>query len=230
MNGGVFRYKFSDLDVTARKVEKFIGYKDGEDSSVVREMIEIILAEAEDISEVRAEYRVYPILNTDSLHNQLLIGNTVFELQKIVFSQLKKAEYAALFLCTAGTEIGRRSRVSMSEKDLLRGYVYDVVGSEIAEAAADLLQNQIKKDAAKSGFNITNRYSPGYCGWNVSEQHKLFKLMPYNFCGIRLTESALMDPVKSVSGIIGIGGAVRMNKYTCNVCDMDDCIYRRLRE
>jgi hypothetical protein len=79
-------------------------------------------------------------------------------------------------------------------------------------------------------MKITNRYSPGYCDWNVGEQHKLFSFFPDNYCGIRLTPSALMDPVKSVSGIIGIGENVKRNDYTCRVCDMKDCIYRRSRE
>ena len=81
-----------------------------------------------------------------------------------------------------------------------------------------------------SAKRITNRYSPGYCGWQVAEQHKLFQLIPDNYCGIRLTESALMDPVKSVSGIIGIGENVKINPYTCRMCDMPDCVYRKVRD
>ena len=90
-----------------------------------------------------------------------------------------------------------------------------------------LMQNDLEEQMSKEGKKITNRFSPGYCGWNVSEQHKLFSLLPGNFCGIRLTESALMDPVKSVSGIIGIGPDVRRMPYTCSLCDMKNCIYRR---
>ncbi|HLP74716.1 MAG TPA: vitamin B12 dependent-methionine synthase activation domain-containing protein, partial [Bacteroidales bacterium] len=112
----------------------------------------------------------------------------------------------------------------------LTGYIFDVAGSEIVEAATDLLQEDLRKSAEKEGLKITNRYSPGYCGWDVAEQHKLFTLLPGNYCGIKLTPSALMDPVKSVSGIIGIGKSVRNNPYTCKMCDMKDCIYRRLRE
>jgi cobalamin-dependent methionine synthase I len=37
-------------------------------------------------------------------------------------------------------------------------------------------------------------------------QHKLFLALLKNYtCGISLTESSLMLPVKSVSGIIGLG-------------------------
>jgi hypothetical protein len=92
------------------------------------------------------------------------------------------------------------------------------------------MQDNLEKSAAESGLKITNRYSPGYCGWSVGEQHNLFSLIPYNYCGIRLTESALMDPVKSVSGIIGIGANVKSNPYTCKMCDMKDCIYRKVKE
>jgi hypothetical protein len=114
----------------------------------------------------------------------------------------------------------------VNDGDLLTGYVYDVIGSEIVETAADLMQADLASEMAKLGLKITNRYSPGYCKWDVEEQHKIFRFMPYNYCGIRLTPSALMDPVKSVSGFIGIGRDVRYNRYTCNLCDMKDCIYR----
>ena len=81
----------------------------------------------------------------------------------------------------------------------------------------------------EAGLKITNRYSPGYCGWDVSEQKKLFKILPEKFCGIELTDSCLMHPIKSVSGIIGIGKSVKFNEYTCNLCDEADCLYRNLR-
>ena len=149
---------------------------------------------------------------------------------KIVFGQLKKADSLAVFLCTAGEEIGIRTRKAMSEGDPLTGYIYDIIGSIVVDAAADRMQSELEKTILSAGKKITNSYSPGYCGWDVSEQHKLFRLIPDNFCGIRLTDSALMDPVKSISGIIGIGENVRYNPYRCSLCDMKDCAYRELKE
>jgi hypothetical protein len=37
-----------------------------------------------------------------------------------------------------------------------------------------------------------------------------------------------MQPIKSVSGVIGIGRAVRRVPYTCRLCELEDCLYRRL--
>jgi hypothetical protein len=118
----------------------------------------------------------------------------------------------------------------MSEGDPLTGYIYDIIGSIVVDAAADMMQSELEKTILSAGKKITNRYSPGYCGWDVSEQHKLFRLFPDNFCGIRLTDSALMDPVKSISGIIGIGEEVRYNNYRCSLCDMKECAYREVSE
>ncbi|MFN2335640.1 MAG: hypothetical protein ABR560_01615, partial [Bacteroidales bacterium] len=56
--------------------------------------------------------------------------------------------------------------------------------------------------------------------------HKLFSFFKDNFCAITLTDSALMNPVKSVSGLIGIGRDVRYTSYQCHICDNKNCIYR----
>ncbi len=230
MTKSTFQFDFKDLKLSVPQIENVIGYKEGEDREIVTDLIEEILKESHETCNIKAQYIIFHGVKFDNDTKSVEINNISFNIRKIVFGQIKKSDSVAIFLCTAGQEIGIRSRKAMKERDLLRGYIYDVVGSEIVEAAADLMQNELEKAVISSGKKITNRYSPGYCGWDVAEQHKLFQLIPDNFCGIRLTESALMDPVKSVSGIIGIGENVKHNPYTCSMCDMKDCIYRKVRE
>jgi len=230
MNNKTFQFDFNDLKLNSSQIESVIGYKEGEDREIVSSLIEEILTKSQEISNIKAQYKVFSNVQFDNDTKTVEINNLSFQIKKIVFGQIKKSDSVAIFLCTAGAEIGIRSRKAMQEKDLLKGYVYDVVGSEIVEAAADLMQNELEKIMISTGKKITNRYSPGYCGWDVVEQHKLFQLIPDNFCGIRLTESALMDPVKSVSGIIGIGEDVKRNSYYCNLCDLKDCINRKNKE
>jgi hypothetical protein len=229
MNRAAFQIDFSDLKLNVAQIEKVIGYGDGESHETISELIHKVLQEAESECQVKAEYTVYPVDGFNDNEKSVEINGLVFNIKKIVYGQIKKSDSVAVFLSTAGEEIGRRSREAMKEGDLLTGYIYDVVGSEIVEAAADIMQNKLQEVVVSEGKKITNRYSPGYCGWDVAEQHKLFQLMPDNFCKIRLTPSALMDPVKSVSGFIGIGEHIRYNPYTCRLCDMKDCIYRKVR-
>jgi hypothetical protein len=221
---------FKDLVIKPSEIEAVLGYKEGEDRELVSGYIHEILNECQDICSIKAEYKVFGNIQFDNETKSLRIEDIPFNVKKIVFTQLKKSDLVALFLCTAGPEIGIRSRKMMQERDFLKGYIYDVIGSEIVEAAADIMQADLEKNILDSGKKITNRYSPGYCGWDVAEQHKLFQLIPDNYCNIHLTPSALMDPVKSISGIIGIGENVRKNTYTCSICDMEECLYRRVRQ
>lgn len=223
------QFDFKDLNLTVSQIENIIGFNEDDDREFVTDLIEELLKESEEISKIKAQYSIFHDVKFNNENKSVEIKNVVFDIKKIVFNQIKKSDSVAIFLCTAGEEIGIRSRKAMQERDMLRGYIYDVIGSEAVEATADLMQDDLEKAAKSIGLKITNRYSPGYCDWNVAEQHKLFELMPDNFCGIRLTDSALMDPEKSVSGIIGIGENVRFNPYTCGMCDMKDCIYRKKR-
>jgi hypothetical protein len=230
MKAGTFQFEFRDLNLSVSQVESAMGYKEGEDSDLVTGLIGEVFDDVSEICRIRAQYIKIDDIRFKSEIKALLMGDQLFEINGIIYNQIRFSDSVAIFMCTAGKELGLRSSRWMKEGDFLRGYVYDIVGSEIAEAAADLLQTDLEKKALLQGLKITNRYSPGYCGWNVAEQKKLFRLLSGEFCGITLTESALMDPVKSVSGIIGIGANVRFNPYTCQMCNMKNCSYSRARK
>jgi hypothetical protein len=104
-----------------------------------------------------------------------------------------------------------------------------MIGSVTVEAAIDKIQKSIENELITDGIKITNRYSPGYCGWALDEQKLLFAFFPNNQGGIKLSDSCLMDPIKSVSGIIGFGTNVKKTAYECQMCELETCIYRKIR-
>ena len=65
------------------------------------------------------------------------------------------------------------------------------------------------------GYGVSHPYSPGYCGWHVTQQKFFFSLLPEQPCGVRLSESSLMSPIKSVSGVIAVGERIVKRKYGC---------------
>lgn len=221
-----FTYSLEELGIGSTRIERVIGYKTSESPGTIMQMIVEALEALTGLAGIRAEYNIYTNISPDMGKGTLGVGEIIFNTGKIILSQIRKAEQAALFICTAGQEIGEKSGKLMKEGDLLKGYIYDVIGSEIAESAAGRMQQHLKAGMEEAGLNVSNRFSPGYCGWDVSEQHKLFSLVPDNFCGITLTDSALMKPVKSISGIIAIGEEVTYGPYVCNRCDYRDCVYR----
>lgn len=161
--------------------------------------------------------------------HSIRIQSKIFDTGKVIYNRLKKSDQFCLFLCSAGKGMSEWSRRLFIEGDFLKGYLVDMAGSLIAELTADKLEKIIESEAAIKGLSITNRYSPGYCNWNVSEQQHLFSFFPENFCGVSLSASSLMIPEKSVSGLIGVGKNVKKVPYTCSMCKMENCIYSKLK-
>ncbi|MBK9389505.1 MAG: hypothetical protein IPN68_04660 [Bacteroidetes bacterium] len=230
MTNRKFQYSFNDLDVKISDVESLLGYNETSEREMIQSLIEEAIQEAAGYCSIRAEYRIFKNVILDDRNKAIFINDVKFDVQKIIFNQMKKSESMAVYVSTAGAGIGERSREIMMGGDPLKGYILDIIGSLTVDAASDLMQSDLAASLGQSGIKITNRFSPGHCGWSVADQHKLFMLMPDNFCGISLTGSALMEPIKSTSGFIGIGEHVKYNNYICSYCDMKECAYRELKD
>ena len=213
----------------AADVEAVLGYARGAAPEPVSEGVAEMLASGEELWSIEGGFVQYPEVAFDDDAQSLSVGGQSFAVGRIVCGQLRRAAGVAVFLCTAGPGIEKLSRGLMSSGDPFTGYIADTVGSLVVERAMDLVHEQLQTAAAARGLHITNRYSPGYCGWKVAEQHALFRLLPPGFCGVSLSDSSLMHPIKSVSGVIGVGPNVRRNPYTCQLCEQDHCLYRSLQ-
>lgn len=156
----------------------------------------------------------------------MTLGGQCFDLGKLAISFLKNSEYMAVFAGTCGPAIEAFSKKLIGDNQGLEGYLADLIASEFAEGVAEKAHEEIEKLALENNLSITNRYSPGYCNWPVSDQHKLFSLLQGHTSGIAVTPSSLMTPVKSVSGMVGIGQKVKKMGYKCRYCDDEKCLMR----
>ncbi|MBQ6064865.1 MAG: methionine synthase [Prevotella sp.] len=156
-------------------------------------------------------------LDVDGVH--LSIGTRIAR-------QLSRSEAFAFFVATAGKEYESFQGKVAREGDLLRVFIADALGSLIAERCADLMERSLQESIEKLDWKHTNRFSPGYCNWHVSEQPLLFSLIGEKPCGILLNEGCLMTPIKSVSGIVGVGHDVERLDYACALCGKKDCLFK----
>jgi hypothetical protein len=226
---GVFQVDigWADIGVRPDDVSIRLGYPAGPAPAPFGAMIDEIFAEAPDRLDIRAGYRLLPAVRPEEKRDGLVIGGTYFHTHAIVAAEFTRAEQAAVFVCTIGSALEIRAADLTREGDPALGFIVDSAASEFAERTAAALHDHIAAVMAEGSQGVTNRYSPGYCNWDVAEQHLLFALLPAGFCGIRLSESALMLPIKSVSGIIGAGPGVERRDYRCDHCSVADCVYRR---
>ncbi|MFO7370333.1 MAG: vitamin B12 dependent-methionine synthase activation domain-containing protein [Bacteroidales bacterium] len=214
------------LPVSEANIIQSLGIPAGQADDYVTENIRKYIQICFELSAPCASYVAFsePGFNRDQA--LLTLSGETFHLGKIVAAALGKSTRIAIFIGTCGKEVENYSRQLMKEGQTLEGYIVDLIGSEIAENIAEYVHNELEKDMAGMGLKITNRYSPGYCKWPVSDQQQLFRLLGERNCGVSLTDSSLMIPVKSVSGMVGIGEQVENRGYSCSICDADYCIYR----
>lgn len=214
------------IEVPESNVLRLLGYDEEQPDKHVVDTIQASLQESKELVYPQGGYT---LLKKDEIRlseGLLFMGGQTFNIDKIIAAQLRKAEYIAVFICTIGKNIEKRSKDYMNKGDLLEGYVFDLIGSESAEAVAEQIHYTVKSEMKKEGYAVTNRFSPGYCNWSVAEQFKIFSFFDKNSFGISLNSSALMNPIKSVSAIIGVGTDVKHKPYTCSMCTDENCIYR----
>jgi len=203
-----------------------LGMKRSDADEYLLSLIADLISKSIQLAEPRCAYCVYNSISFNSEKHRITIEEVVFETGRIVTSSLKKSSSLVLFSATIGEKVEKFSKQLMKGGNALEGLIVDLIGSEMAEAVVEYLHKYIENLVSNDGLNVSNRYSPGYCNWNVSDQQKLFPLLNGYDCGITLTESSLMMPVKSVSGIIGIGSTLKRAAYKCNVCSDLKCIMR----
>ena len=222
------KIEFAELKIKRNVIYRALGYGQIDPPVYIIELVENMLKEISGLVEIQGGFKI--IHGCVCMGKQKMkIGEVEFNTEKIITTQLKNSEGLIIFVCTLGSGFDAWCKQFMLDDEMLKVFIADVIGSEIIESAADWLETIINKTEMLINTGFSNRYSPGYCDWNVSEQHKLFSLLPEKFCGIRLTDSSLMVPIKSVSGVIGFGASVKKTEYTCKICTMENC-YMRIRE
>ena len=205
---------FEELGITAADVYEQMGYHDAQPDKATQQETAMILKE---VSQWLRPQFSYFVVNKQP----------DFKMGNIILRQLRGSEAFALFVCTSGLEFEAYQHRLKEQGDMVRVFIADALGSVIAEKCADQMEKALQESIDKLGWKHTNRFSPGYCGWHVSQQQLLFPLFQGHTCGVKLTDSSLMIPIKSVSGIIGLGEKVRKLEYTCGLCDFKQCYKRK---
>jgi hypothetical protein len=143
----------------------------------------------------------------------------------------RKADHLALFALTVGEEVSRKITTLFEIREFALASMLDAIASIGVEKAADRIEanffHLIIQKGKPSPASAIVRYSPGYCGWHVSGQKKLFAFLHPEEIGITLLDSYLMKPLKSVSGVVVAGNReIHCFKDTypfCEQCTSRSC-------
>jgi hypothetical protein len=142
-----------------------------------------------------------------------------------------QADSLALFAVTLGPAVHDRINDLFDRRELALGSMLDSVASAGVEKVADIVEADFLRSLKSRGLvseeSVVMRYSPGYCGWHISGQRRLFEYLGPEKIGITLRDSFLMEPLKSVTGVLIAGKKeihIIEDRYPfCRECKTHSC-------
>lgn len=225
-----FEFNYQTCSISENKIIELFGYDAVTIPEPVFETIRYILNELPNKVRLQSGFKIFNFQNVKLSGDKFTIDNITFNCGKIIYSSLKNSDTMAFIISSIGGEIEKWSKYFMDKNEILKGYIIDKVASELVEELTDKTESLLEKELENIELKSTNRYSPGYCGWSVADQKKLFSLLPEMFCGVSINDNSMMIPIKSVSAVVGIGKHVERRNYDCSICDEEFCYKRKSYE
>lgn len=224
-----YTFSFEEVRPESPVLMEYLQIPDSESYALVAEIVEQTFDALKGTREIIGGYRILDCRGVDVKEGNVSCSLGDLHTGRKISGYMKDAGRIALFLCTAGQRFTELSRTYQQNGDFLEAFVVESIGSATVENAMDKIQLALEEEVTNQGEKITNRYSPGYCEWALSGQRDLFAYIGEHPTGITINASCLMQPIKSVSGIIGIGDKVRKRPYGCSICNSASCVYRNVR-
>lgn len=191
-----------------------------------------LLAQAREVAaqltarlEPRYLYRVFPLERR--AEGIALAGSGVTLTGALAEKMLSQCGQAALLGCTLGQEFDRLLEETQ-RRDMARAVMLDACGGALVEAGCDRAEKELKDRLP--GRYLTDRFSPGYGDLPLALQRPICAALEAGKrLGLYVTESLMLNPVKSVTAVIGISHTPQMARIRgCEHCAMGEtCALRR---
>lgn len=202
---------------------RYLGAGAGDDA--LRRQLAEVAAELTAALEPRYVYRVFDLVREDGA--LFLAGTGVGLTGATASTMLAQCRRAALLACTLGPGFDTLLRKEQA-RDMGRAVMLDACGSAWVESGCNAAEAELR--TRLPGLFLTDRFSPGYGDLPLAVQPAVCAALDAERrLGIHVSDSLLMNPVKSVTAVIGIADRPQMARVRgCAYCAMAaDCRLRK---
>ena len=217
------------LAIDPEEVLRFQGYQRGIDlpPAEVRELFDEAHGLARQLMEPRAVLRWSDVLEV-AADCVVLADGPAFAIPGIRRAWGEVTEVAAAVV-TIGGALEARVAALWEARELPLAAMLDSVGSGAVESLAEHVNDLLCQQGIARAVKVTNRISPGYGDWSLTEQPLLFGFAGGEAIGVTLNEACFMTPEKTITLLVGAGGNARVDHHAsqCARCWMAGCAYRR---
>lgn len=173
----------------------------------------------------RYVYRVFPLVREGDAF--LLSGSGVTLTGRSARTMLAQCGRAALLACTLGAGFDAMLRAEQA-RGMDGAVILDACGGAWVEAGCNAAEEELR--GKLPGAYLTDRFSPGYGDLPLELQPAVCSALDAERrIGIHVSESFLINPVKSVTAVIGISDRPQMARIRgCAFCSMNKtCALRK---
>ncbi len=150
-----------------------------------------------ELSEARGVYSIELIITKEK--NRIVLASGMTLEGTAISRHCQDYTHVFLMAVTIGEKLEKE--IERSEPD--EAVILDAFGSEAAEAAAESLNSIIKREAVHAGFYTFNyRFSPGYADFPLSTNKDFETYLQIEEIGIKVTETYMLLPRKSITAVI----------------------------
>ncbi len=163
-----------------------------------------------------------PIYIDERNGDEVVIAGIRFN-SRVLSVNVRGGERVFPFAATCGNELDNWSR---ELSDPLEHYWAETFKGVVLETAVDALRADVEERYKTGKISLMN---PGSLeNWPIEQQKKLFELLGDTGAriGVELTESYVMVPVMSLSGIMFPS---EQSFFSCHLCPREDCPGRRAK-
>jgi hypothetical protein len=172
-------------------------------ASVVRDAARRMAQVAEALVEPHGWVRRAPVAALGPEGTVRIAGDLEFRSQSLALL-LQHATEVALFILTIGAALEQRAEALVREDHFVEGLLLDTAGWVAIDALVAQTRQQLGAEARRQECRLTGRLAPGFGDWPLDQQRILFAAFDECDLSVRLTETCVMVPRKSVSGIYGL--------------------------
>lgn len=177
----------------------------------------------------------YRVEKIQSIKDEVITLDSGLELSgSRMARELRDCDMAILFVATIGSGVDEEVNGLTAAGELVDAYILDSLASVAADAILRSFAVEMEAHLKEEGRSMTRWFSPGSCEIPLEGQEKIFSAVDASHIGVSLTESFLMVPRKSVSGICGLlpydSGISVTSINECEQCGKKDCFVRNHRK
>ena len=187
-----------------------------------------VAGEAETLSAQFRPRHVCKVCELDFQGEEIFLCGTAVVLKGgTALKMLAQCHRAALLACTLGARFDL-ALTAMQARDMARAVILDACGSALVEQGCDEAEKELS--ARFPGRYLTDRFSPGYGDLPLELQRDICAALDTpRRLGLHVTESLLLNPVKSVTAVIGLSDRPQMARIRgCAYCQMRErCTLRK---